>query len=485
MTTGRAVIGSWWGGRRLPLSAALAVALLMAALGLTAGAAPAVAAQPLTWTSCPGVAWYPFAHRDAFGTFGGERRGDPSTYVCPLQLPDGATIAQVRFYVRDTSPTLNVDQCRLLRTHIEPADGATSSVTNQVRSGAVVGLVRLDAVPVRGALVDNRRWAYAVGCRIASAADQGIIGATVGYRLPARLGATRWASCGPWGFFPSNDALDWHIDQGVRYASDIDDPAGFGYLHCGLALPHGAKLTALHAALVDTTATYDVVCGAYRSSLAANTSVTALSDGRIATSGSPGALLDDDGPPDNPTVNDQGFAYWVECTGGKSGSDLGIAGTQGIAMGFTPSAAQTRWVSCHGLAFRPETSGVAYNDFGRASGSARYLPTVGARLACRLDLPDGWTMRKVRFVAWDDDPAADESVHDCQVRRVTLAGGKVGDVSSPLSSVGFSQVALLDDATLSRATIDQSRYAYWAECQVAASPTQDVGLFGVTVKVTR
>lgn len=153
--------------------------------GTVAREAPAAdpAATSTRWLSCVGMGFFPHDSSVPYGSNAAFYRDGPGGYYhCAIQVPDRATITQVRFTVfdtRDTGPTGPgyLGRVRLDGTSAQPT--ALSNLLSTTAAGTPGRKVLTDSTITNG-LVDNQRYAYWLECYIPSVllatGDAGIFG---------------------------------------------------------------------------------------------------------------------------------------------------------------------------------------------------------------------------------------------------------------------------------------------------------------------
>jgi hypothetical protein len=152
----------------------------------------------------------------------------------------------------------------------------------------------------------------------------------------------------------------------------------------------------------------------------------------------------------------------------------------------TPAATQTRALSCPGIGFH-----VIDADTEPAyEGTILYRRgTLGSGFfVCPVDLPHRAVVTKVQFTLKDAYVGA--QARFCGLVRIDLAAGSagahrvLGEVPDTGSAAAPGTIRRTDNS-ISYATVDNTRYSYYLQCQLTAdgSPLEDVdlGLYGATV----
>jgi hypothetical protein len=94
---------------------------------------------------------------------------------------------------------------------------------------------------------------------------------------------------------------------------------------------------------------------------------------------------------------------------------------------------------------------------------------------------------KVQFSVWDGSGSS--QMKDCGLYRAGLGGATAAESVLELAAVpptGIAQApgfARLTDTTIQNATIDNSRFSYWLQCNIEQAG-QSLGLYGANVIYT-
>src|SRR3954447_2848998 len=143
----------------------------------------------------------------------------------------------------------------------------------------------------------------------------------------ARAAQTRSVSCHAFSFTPLDTATVSNYASTKRYR---DGAGGSGFFVCDPGLPNKAVVTKVQISIWDGSGSSEVkFCGLYRSGLAAATSETVQELAAFDPTGiaqAPGFARLTDTSIQNPTVNTQGFAYWLQCNLPQAGQSLGLYG---------------------------------------------------------------------------------------------------------------------------------------------------------------
>lgn len=153
-------------------------------------------------------------------------------------------------------------------------------------------------------------------------------------------------------------------------------------------------------------------------------------------------------------------------------------------IGVEAATMQTRTASCTGLDFHPidGDTNYGYYHFERV----RTALGGGGYFYCHLELPTKGVVTKVQFTL--EDTSGSGAVDYCGLFRNDLDPSHVMDYQ-PVAQVpstgdgAFPGTVRLSTQVITFGTIDNSRYAYWAQCRINSEPHFDyeLGIYGATV----
>ena len=161
------------------------------------------------------------------------------------------------------------------------------------------------------------------------------------------------------------------------------------------------------------------------------------------------------------------------------------AADAGPAIQATP---QTRSVSCAAYDFHPLDSDTWYGYVGPMiyHHVTDAHPGGSGFFACTPGLPNHAIVKKVQFTVYDNFNG--DQVRYCELARSPLAAATATTYQTLGQVPGTGALATpgarrLTDSTIQFATIDNSNYDYWLQCQVTAEPNTDqyTGIFGADV----
>jgi hypothetical protein len=109
----------------------------------------------------------------------------PALFRCSVDVPDGATVTEVSFAVKDTSASED-DECSMWRTNMATAIGDETSMTDVLTTSGTPADVRLIDATIEHAVIDNSRYSYFLQCEVGTDDATGLYGAIVTYTVTAR-----------------------------------------------------------------------------------------------------------------------------------------------------------------------------------------------------------------------------------------------------------------------------------------------------------
>ena len=133
--------------------------------------------------NCHGSALFPVSSSGTYGTAYGRTADSASgTFGCALVLPDGATITELRAYVRDTSASEELGPCTILEMTLATAAQSAIAITGYSGVAFAGGSTTLSDTLSTG--VNNATKAYVTECGIlGTGSDVSIQGIQVTYSV--------------------------------------------------------------------------------------------------------------------------------------------------------------------------------------------------------------------------------------------------------------------------------------------------------------
>lgn len=156
------------------------------------------------------------------------------------------------------------------------------------------------------------------------------------------------------------------------------------------------------------------------------------------------------------------------------------------ATGSLPAAtSQTRSASCHAFEFHPVDSATG-SDY---ANSKRIRLGAGGSgfFSCNAALPTRAVVKKVQFSVWDGSGSS--QMKFCGLYRSGLATFGAAETVQELAALpatGIAQApgfARLTETTIHNAIVDNSKFAYWLQCNIEQAG-QSLGLYGADVVYT-
>ncbi len=135
--------------------------------------------------SCAGTAfenafsWTGYAVQDSLKY--GDGAFAPTLFRCSVDIPDGATVTEVSFAVKDTHPSQDV-QCSMWRRDLT-AFGESPPMAYEVITSGTPGDVRISDTTIQQAVIDNAKFSYFVQCWVGNDSETGLYGAVVTYTV--------------------------------------------------------------------------------------------------------------------------------------------------------------------------------------------------------------------------------------------------------------------------------------------------------------
>jgi hypothetical protein len=151
------------------------------------------------------------------------------------------------------------------------------------------------------------------------------------------------------------------------------------------------------------------------------------------------------------------------------------------AGNVVPATTYTRTTSCHALNFHPIDSDTRYKNSGTLLAS---VTSASSFFLCDPGLPNKATVTRVRFTLFDGDSSS--VVELCGLDRAGLATTtaasfqQLAAVPSTGTNAGPGTVRL-STTSINYATVDNTRFAYWLQCQISGP---SAGIYGADVTYT-
>jgi len=125
-------------------------------------------------------------------------------------------------------------------------------------------------------------------------------------------------------------------------------------------------------------------------------------------------------------------------------------------------------------AFQPSSNNVAYS----LSGSFLSTGQSSASFYAPVSLPEGAVLSIFVFYYYDDHSSADGT---CQLKATDVTTYGTVNISDSVSSSGSGGTGYNTTTTFNISNVDNSRYIYFAECQLHHLNPNNVSLMGVQI----
>ncbi len=172
---------------------------------------------------------------------------------------------------------------------------------------------------------------------------------------------------------------------------------------------------------------------------------------------------------------------------------LFVAPIAGRMLGMEPTggsvsaATQTRATSCAGLDFHPLDNYTYYANVGPLLIKSANSTGASNFFVCDPGLPHNAVVTKVQFTLRDDWTFAE--VRNCALVR----NGLTAATAEPLQVMGSVPTTGADaqpgtvrrtDTSIDFATVDNTKWGYWLQCEIDGDARDEVGIYGADVVYT-
>lgn len=162
-----------------------------------------------------------------------------------------------------------------------------------------------------------------------------------------------------------------------------------------------------------------------------------------------------------------------------------LSGSSAASASSSAATAQTRSVSCNPYQFLPADSATR-SDY---ANSKRIREGTGGSgfFICNPGLPTAAVVKKVQFSIWDGQGRS--QIKYCGLYRAGLGDATAAESVQELAALpptGLAEApgfARLTDTSIQNATIDNSRFSYWLQCNIEQAG-QSLGIYGADVIYT-
>jgi hypothetical protein len=135
--------------------------------------------------SCAGTAWENATSEVGYEVDGSLKHSDGSfhaVFFCSADIPDGATVTEVSFSVKDSHQSYDVE-CSMWRTNMRTQVGGAQPMADGVVTQGTPGDVRISDSTINEPVIDNARFSYHLGCSVGADSAIGLYGAIVTYTM--------------------------------------------------------------------------------------------------------------------------------------------------------------------------------------------------------------------------------------------------------------------------------------------------------------
>jgi hypothetical protein len=135
--------------------------------------------------SCAGTAWENGMSAVGYDVDGSLKHSDGSfhaVFMCSADIPDGATVTEVSFSVKDSHQSYDVE-CAMWRANMRAPVGGEVPMAGGVVTHGTPGDVRISDSTIESPVIDNARFSYMLGCWVGAHSTIGLYGAIVTYTV--------------------------------------------------------------------------------------------------------------------------------------------------------------------------------------------------------------------------------------------------------------------------------------------------------------
>jgi hypothetical protein len=394
-------------------------------------------------------------------------------FILPLDLPQGAQVYSIDYYVIDNSDTSDI-ACMV--GWYNPQTDAWSLGYGKTTSGASANIQTLTFAYTNNTpfmIVNNAANFYFLRIDLTDPYSQAITGARIGYALPSPPSGAQTLTLGGYAFQPDTSSMKYAPYGDRIYLTHNDQNHS---LTARLNLPIGAQITGLTYYAIDNDPNSFMTLGI----LEAPVNGGAISPYETYTGDNP--LLQPYSAPHPATVS-AGSSYSLYVRFNTASNNLILAGAR-LTYTLPPDTPFRTTSSFAGMTFHPDNSAIGFSS----SNGALFQTTPDSAMgfSAPLDLPQGSHITKATCYALDYD-AAVSHVIECSL--VAYQPGIAGrsdlysaNSSSPASSPSIRALKMIDPIQNRWVTVDNRYYQYrvWVSFDVATSAI--VELFAVVVE---
>jgi hypothetical protein len=395
-----------------------------------------------------------------------------STFLAPVELPQGASVKSVTFQWYDGSPDKD-GTARLLANQRVGITYEMATMTTFAEGG--YGSSKVDSIWY--GYVSNVGNTYWVEWELPNGSSN-VWGCSVliEYTPPPKA-SQGYLSIPAAAFRPFKSGYVYD-NAGVWITTYAGNADGRGWYLAPVDLPQGATVTKMTFFYYDTYVGNYVLARMQRSDLAGGYSQMAYADSNLTDTGYGSSY---DSTIDNPVIDNSAFSYWVIVDGPIWVSGDDDAFPVGVLIEYTnPAKLQPGRYSLSSAAFTP------FADEHQYENHARYLKHLGpgtdrAHYEAPVYLPQGAKVTKMTFWFNDDSDSANGYAYLCR----TDGTGNYSCMAyiDSFYALGYAQRSTIPDYDT---LINNDQYSYWVfwDLPVSTGTGNDVWGTGVTIDYT-
>ena len=436
----------------------------------------AVSTPQLTYKTYAGVGFHPISSAIEYTIHNSEIYATSSTgtampFILPLDLPQGAQIYSIDYYVVDNSETSNIES--MLGTY-NPQTDNWSYMASKVTSDATISIQDLNYAYSIPKQVDNTTLFYFLRIDLTDAYIQTITGARVGYTLPTPPTGAQTLTLGGYAFQPDTRSMKF-APYGDRIY--LTQNASNHAMRAWLNLPIGTQITGLTYYVIDNDPSSFMTLGI----MGAPVNGGLIAPYETYTGGANPNVQMYSVPV--PATLSAGFSYSLYVRFDTASTNLILAGAR-LTYTLPTDTAVRITSSFSGINFHPDTSSIGF------SSSESLLFQISADsdmgFSAPLDLPQGAHITQATCYVFDNDSSASHTIHCSLVAYEPIIAGRSeiysAYSSSPSASSSIRQMVMIDPTHNAPVTVENGYFQYRIGVYFNVSTDASVALVGVVVE---
>ncbi len=404
--------------------------------------------------------------------------GGAMTFVLPLDLPQGAQITTVDYYVFDNSETTDVFG---LLGYFNPETSYWLIQASKSTTGASSNIQMLTTTYGSDFIVDNSLNFYFLRITLHDLYTQAIAGARVGYTLASSPSGSQAMTLGGDAFRPEDTRIKYAPTTQPYKITLTNSATGYG-LGTRLDFPPGTQITGVTFYVYDNDPTYDIEIGMPYSPVSNGTIHWIYTSTAGASEG-----IQEINIPGFPIVTEAGYGYSLNAVFNHVSSNLWLAGAR-LTYILPPLQGPRTASYINGTAFLPGDSSIGFTSIA-ASVSQRTAysgPLTGIGLSSSLDLPQGAYITRMSCYAKDNDYDPGH-VMECGLVAYRPADAASfylygGITDSPPSSPSIRELKVVNPAAGNKVLVNNMSYEYRVWLNFHQSENYNVFFIGVVVE---